>query len=61
MEDLWEIDYSIPLKNQYVVELIRGAVLWSVWLERNRLCFHDQSKLMNVDVVGLLIISLARY
>jgi zinc-binding in reverse transcriptase len=61
MEDLWEIDYSIPLKNQYVVELIRGAVLWSVWLERNRLCFHDQSKLKNVDVVGLLIINLARY
>jgi hypothetical protein len=61
MEDLWEIDYSILLKNQYVVELIRGAVSWSVWLERNRLCFHDQSKPKNVAVIGLQIIILARY
>jgi hypothetical protein len=61
MEDLRKIDYSILLKNQYVVELIRGAILWSFWLEMNRLCFYDQSKTKNVAVIGLHIISLARY
>jgi zinc-binding in reverse transcriptase len=27
VEDLWDLDCSIPLKNQYVVELIRGPVV----------------------------------
>jgi zinc-binding in reverse transcriptase len=53
VEDLWELDYSIPLKNQYVVELVRGVILWNVWLERNRLCFNEQSKPKNVVVIGL--------
>jgi hypothetical protein len=49
------------LKNQYVVELIRGAVLWIVWLERNRLCFANKGKPKHVTVTGMQIISLARY
>jgi hypothetical protein len=49
------------LKNQYVVELIRGTVLWNVWLERNQLCFNEQSKPKNVVVIGLQIVSLARH
>jgi hypothetical protein len=61
VEDLWDLDCNIPLKNQYVVELIRGVVLWTVWLERNRLYFNDMSKLKNIAVIGMQIVSLARY
>jgi hypothetical protein len=50
------------LKNQYAVELIRGrAVLWTVWLKQNRLCFNDGSTPRNITVIGMQIISLARY
>lgn len=40
IEELWIIDKDIPLKDRCMVELIRGAVLWSVWLARNKMCFQ---------------------
>lgn len=40
-EELWEIDYCIPLKDANLVEIIRGAVLWSLRLDRNRIMFKD--------------------
>jgi hypothetical protein len=39
---LWHIDYCISLKNQFVKELIRGAVLWTIWLEKNKLVFTNK-------------------
>jgi hypothetical protein len=41
IQDLWYLDRCIPLKNKYVIEMVRGVVLWNVWLERNRLCFTN--------------------
>jgi hypothetical protein len=43
------------------MELIRGAVLWTIWLEINRLCFNDKCKPKHVTVIGMQIISLSRY
>jgi hypothetical protein len=31
----------MPLKDFILIETVRGVVLWSVWLERNHLCFTD--------------------
>jgi hypothetical protein len=50
----------IPLKNNFVVEMIRGVILWTVWLERNKLCFTDK-KACSISVLGNKIISLAQY
>jgi hypothetical protein len=36
---LWDIDYCIPLKEPKLTEIIRGAVLWSLWNDRNRIIF----------------------
>jgi hypothetical protein len=43
-----------------VVELVRGTVLWIMWLERNKLCFTDKDA-CSVSVLGRKIISLATY
>lgn len=32
--DLWILDASIPLKDKLLLEMIRGAVLWVIWLEK---------------------------
>lgn len=37
--DVWILDAGIPLKDRRLLELVRSAVLWSVWLERNRVFF----------------------
>jgi hypothetical protein len=60
IQDLWRIDCCIPLKNQYVVELVRGAVLWAVWPERNKLYFTDKDA-CSVSILRRKIISLAIY
>jgi hypothetical protein len=43
-----------------VVEMIREAVLWTVWLEKNKLYFTDK-KACSIPVLGNKIISLAQY
>lgn len=35
MNDIWYIDALIPLKDEPMVEFVRGIVLWIIWLERN--------------------------
>lgn len=41
-DELWLIDALIFfLKNGLLVKLVRGDVLCSVWLARNRLCFQE--------------------
>jgi hypothetical protein len=39
LEDLWIIDSCIPLKDKLLIELIRSAVIWVLWLERNEIIF----------------------
>jgi hypothetical protein len=41
MDDLWLLDAFIHLKRAQLLKLIRGAVLWTIWLERNCNCFHS--------------------
>jgi hypothetical protein len=60
IQDLWHLDSCIPLKNKYVIEMIRGAVLWNVWLERNRLCFTNY-KSRTVSMLAMQIISMAHH
>ena len=60
IDDLWFIDASIPLKDRLMVELVRGAVLWTIWLERNKLCF-DTKAIPPLRVLGAKIIALATF
>ena len=54
------MDAAIPLKDRLLIELVRGAILWSVWLERNRVIFKEaQSK--TPKALGISIISLATF
>ena len=50
---------SIPLKDSYLVEMIRGAVLWSIWLARNKLCF--QGVTTNPRAIGSQIIAFTNF
>ena len=59
MEELWFIDSLIPLKDRLLLELVRGAVLWTLWLTRNKLCF--QGIRTKPRAVGAQIISLAKF
>jgi hypothetical protein len=57
LEDIWVIDALIPYKNSQLIEMIRGAVLWTIWLERNKLCFqNDPPKI--IKSVGMQILRL---
>jgi hypothetical protein len=31
LQDLWIIDFCIPLKDRSLVELLRSAVCWTLW------------------------------
>ena len=59
MEELWFIDALIPFKDRYLIELVRGAVLWVMWLTRNKLCFHGIHT--SLRSIGSQIISLAQF
>jgi hypothetical protein len=54
------LNFSISLKDAIVVEIVRGAVLWAVWLERNKIVFIS-SKLRSLKCLALQIISLASF
>jgi hypothetical protein len=43
LNDLWTIDYCIPLKDKQLVKLIRCAVCWIFWFERNNIIFKYSS------------------
>jgi zinc-binding in reverse transcriptase len=42
LSDLWLMNRCIPFKNKFVTELLRGVVLWTIWLERNKLVLTDK-------------------
>lgn len=39
IDELWYIDAVIPLINTLLIELVRGVLLWKVWLSRNKVIF----------------------
>lgn len=60
IEDLWYIDSCIPLKDRLLVELVRAATLWTLWLTRNKVCF-DNIAIPTVASISSSIISLASF
>ena len=60
MDDIWYINALIPLKDKALVELVRGAILWCIWLEWNKICFQNSS-IPILQVVGSKIISLTTF
>ena len=60
MSDLWYFDYWIPLYDSLLVELIRAATLWIVWLTRNNICFQN-SPIPSIRSVAASIISLTLF
>jgi zinc-binding in reverse transcriptase len=60
IEELWTIDYSIPFKDSNLCEIIRGAFLWVIWKERNKIIFQ-QSNCSSIRSLGSSIIAFARY
>jgi hypothetical protein len=41
LDDLWMLDVIILFKRIGLVEILIGAIRWTVWLERNRICFQQ--------------------
>jgi zinc-binding in reverse transcriptase len=37
VDELWQIDACIPFKDKNICEMLRGAILWTIWKKRNRL------------------------
>ena len=57
---LWDMDYCIPLKEPDLIEIIRGSVLWTIWLDRNRIIFKE-GKVQDVQILGAKILTMARF
>lgn len=57
---MWSINAYIPLKDEQIVEMVRGTVLWILWLEWNKLCFQNSSK-PTIQVIGAKIIAMASF
>lgn len=57
LQDLWFIDTSIPFKDQLLMELVKGAVIWSIWLKRNKIIFKD-ANLLPFQTIGTKILSM---
>lgn len=49
-----------PLKDSLLIELIRAATIWIIWLTRNKLCFNNAT-VPTLTALGLHIISLTTY
>ena len=60
VNELWLLDVYIPLKDILLVELIRGVVLWNIWLEMNRIIFKGGIP-KNVQTIGGQMITMASF
>jgi hypothetical protein len=60
MDDLWFIDYCIHLKDKLLIELVRSAVCWILWIERNEVIFQSKTP-SKFRSLGLKIIALAKF
>jgi hypothetical protein len=48
------------LKDKILIELIRGAVCWAIWLDRNNVIFNNAHP-SSFRYLGLKIINLATF
>jgi zinc-binding in reverse transcriptase len=46
LDDLWLIDSCIPLMDKLLIDLIRSAVIWVLWIEINEIIFKSKNLLM---------------
>jgi zinc-binding in reverse transcriptase len=60
LEDIWLLDAVIPFKNMIVVEMIRSVVMWTIWLEKNRIYFQNKG-VRSFKIIGMHILSLVTY
>jgi hypothetical protein len=60
LDNLWIIDCCMPLKDKLLVELIRNAVCWVLWLVRNKYIF-DKASIPSLRSLGLQIIHLSTF
>jgi zinc-binding in reverse transcriptase len=60
ISDLWYVDVNFPYKDENMCELIRGAFLWSIWKEKNRIIFKG-GRCKTLRSLGNDIITSARY
>jgi hypothetical protein len=60
IEDLRILDSCIPLKDKILVEFIRNAVCWVLWLTQNK-CIFDKTSIPSIRSIGLQIINLAKF
>lgn len=58
--DLWSIDKDIHTREPLILEVIRAATIWSIWLVRNKICFNNAT-IPSIASVATSIISLSSY
>jgi hypothetical protein len=58
LEDIWFLYAFISFKHAQLVKMIRGEVLWIIWLERNNLYFNivepNFAKIINIMILSLV-------
>jgi hypothetical protein len=54
------LDNCVPYKDTIIYEMMREAVLWDLWNERNRLVFEG-GNVKSMRTLGGDIISLIKY
>jgi hypothetical protein len=60
IKDIWHLNTYIPYKDDNICEMIRGAVLWIIWNERNILIFRE-GNCKNIRTLGNQILALIKY
>lgn len=50
----------ITSKDDNLVEIICGVVIWNIWLERNRIIFKD-GHVKHIQLLGSKIIAVAKF
>ena len=60
LDELWDIGACIPLKDDNIIMIVIGAVLWNLWLERNRVIFKG-GVAKHASCIGAQIIATARF
>jgi zinc-binding in reverse transcriptase len=60
IEEFWQVEAQIPYKDDKLIELIRRACLWIIWLERNILTFKG-GIIKSIRHLGGSVITLAKH
>jgi hypothetical protein len=60
IDELWQLNVFIPFKDDNICEMVRRAVTWVIWKERNRLIFKEGS-CKSLRSIGGDLITLLKY